>query len=359
MLKNKISARSEELREYLKSKAEAVGIRAQAFLEITTKCNFKCVHCYNRCSLKRKELTYDEICFVLDQLADMGTLLLRISGGEPFIRNDFWKIIEYARKKEFMVRINSNGSLITSEVARRLAGLAVSGVEITIYGMNEDTYKLVTNVKGAFGKVMQAIEQLKREGLLYLLKMALMRENFSQLAAFEKMEKSPYVQYEVFYEMLPRCDGCRAPIRHQLTFRQMKKFLEQYPEYCQPHFNSPPSPLAILCKTGGLDQVSINSAGDVMPCVYFTPIGKHMNIRNKPIAEILKKGHIFRLLKNFYRRNISECSRCDAARYCNICTKDFMLPNGKFFLSPIKNKCRIAWLKKSIYEKYQGIPKNA
>lgn len=356
MRKNKISVPSEKIRDCLMRKAEAVGIRAQAFLEITTKCNFKCIHCFNRCLLKRKELTYNEICSVLDQLAGMGALLLRISGGEAFIHNDFWKIIKYARKKEFIVRINSNGSLITSEIAQRLADLSISRVEISIYGMNEDTYKLVTNVSGAFRKVMQGIEHLKREWVTYRLKMILMRENLSQLADFKEMEKSLGVQQQVFYKINPRLDGCRTPIKYQLTFWQMKKFLKENPQYCQPAFNSFPSPSGMLCGTGR-HQVVINSVGDVMPCIYFSPFGRHLNIRNMPIVQILKKDPIFKRLKEFRFKNIPECLRCDVAGYCTICAKDFLLPNGKFFSSPIKNKCRIARLGKVIYEKYKGITK--
>jgi radical SAM protein with 4Fe4S-binding SPASM domain len=356
-IESTISVPADEVRDYLMSKAEAVGIRAQAFLEITTKCNFKCIHCFNACSLKRKELTYNEIRNVLDQLADIGCILLRISGGEPLIRNDFWKIIEYARRKEFMVRINSNGSLITCEIARRLVDLAISRVEISIYGMNEDTYKLVTNVRGAFGNVMHAIERIKKEGLPYRLKMILMRDNFSQLAAFKRLGKNLGVQHQVFFKINPRIDGCRVPINHQITFRQMKQFLEQHPQYCQPAFNSFPSPLGMLCETGGLHQVIINSTGDVMPCIYFSSIGKHMNIRNKSISEILKKDSIFRRLKDFRWKNIPECLRCDAAGYCFMCAKDFLLSSGRLRSSPIKKKCRIARLAKTIYGKYTDAPK--
>ncbi len=328
-----------------------MGIPIRAFLEITTKCNFRCVHCYYSRRLNRKDMIYSEICSVLDQLAEIGCLFLDISGGEPLVRADFWKIIAYAKKKEFAITLNTNGSLITPEVAKCLAGLFIHRVEMSIYGMDEDAYKLVTGIKGAFKKVIRAVEWLRSERIPLRLKMVLMRENFSQLEAFERMVKKMDVEHAISWGIHPRLDKCRAPLRHNLTLPQLEKFLSGHPEYCQPELGSRPSPLRMLCGTGSFDLVCINSLGEVIPSLYLSPVGKHMNIRNNTLTKILKKDLLFRRLKDTCWQDIPKCMDCKAVLYCSLCPAAFALTTGKLISSPLKTICRIAWMKKRIYER--------
>lgn len=335
----------------LEGKAESAGVPIRAFLEISSKCNFRCLHCYYSPALKRREMTYAEICSVLNQLADIGSLFLDISGGEPLMRADFWKIIEYARKREFAITLNTNGSLVSRQAARRLAGLFIHRVEMSIYGMDEDSYKSVTQVKGAFKRVIEAVEWLKREGIPLGLKMVLMRENFSQLKAFKRMAKKMDVEQTISWGIHRRLDACPAPLRHQPSVSQIKEFLTRHPEYCKPELDSAPSPLRMLCGTGSFDLVCINSSGEVMPCLYLSSAGRHMNILNKPLAEILKKDLLFQRLKNLRWQDIPQCLHCKAALYCSLCPANFALNTGRLISSPIRRICRITWLKKRIDER--------
>ena len=75
---------------YLSRITYPLRIPLKCYFEITQWCNLYCVHCYMNRTNKRKDMTYEEICSALDQLADIGTLDLHISGGEPLVRKDFY-----------------------------------------------------------------------------------------------------------------------------------------------------------------------------------------------------------------------------------------------------------------------------
>lgn len=353
MLKrHKFETINELLRYLAVYKAGRLGIPLYAYLEITNRCNFRCVHCYCPLSSKRKEMTYSEVCLVLDQLADIGSLFLYISGGEPFIRPDFWKILEYARKKEFAIILNTNGSMITRDVAQRLADLIIFKVDMSIYGMSEYSYKTVTRVSGIFKKIVRGLELLKEKGIRVFVKIVLMRDNFYQLEAFEKFLKKMGIEYKINWVLHPRLDRCRSPLIHNLTKSQMEKFLRSHPEHHKPLWNSKPSLSVIMCGHASVPSfVCINAYGEVMPCLLLTTLaGKHANIRERLIVEILKKDPLFLRIRSFRWQNMPQCLNCKALLYCAPCPADFVLAKGELTDTVPKTMCRRAWIRKRIHE---------
>ena len=88
----------------MNQKATASGIPLSAHMDITWKCNERCVHCYLEHEGK-DEMSTAEIKDAIRQLADCGTFFLSISGGEPMLRRDCFEILEYARSLRFNVKL--------------------------------------------------------------------------------------------------------------------------------------------------------------------------------------------------------------------------------------------------------------
>ena len=73
-------------------------------IELTERCNLKCVHCYinqspDNIKLSKREMSKNEIFNILDQIVDAGCLWILLTGGEPLLRHDFLDIYTYAKKK--------------------------------------------------------------------------------------------------------------------------------------------------------------------------------------------------------------------------------------------------------------------
>ena len=73
------------------AKALSLGIPLGAQLDLTYRCNERCVHCYLDHE-DHGELTFAEITGLLDQMAGAGVFFLTISGGEIFLRPDLFEI---------------------------------------------------------------------------------------------------------------------------------------------------------------------------------------------------------------------------------------------------------------------------
>lgn len=84
---------------------------------ITGKCNFKCRHCFLDAPIERiPSLSFNEIEKILDMLVECGIFHLKITGGEPLIRNDFWDIVDHAQNNGIVIdEIYTNGYLVNEE----------------------------------------------------------------------------------------------------------------------------------------------------------------------------------------------------------------------------------------------------
>ena len=81
-------------------------------IEITRRCNNRCVHCYNNLlindqAVRNSELSYDEHCRILDEITAAGCLWLLFTGGEIFVRRDFLDIYAYAKQKGLLITLFS------------------------------------------------------------------------------------------------------------------------------------------------------------------------------------------------------------------------------------------------------------
>ncbi len=90
-------------------------------LDLTYRCNNNCRHCWLRIppqsSMRDKELASDDIKGIAEAARRMGCQQWCISGGEPMLRSDFVEIFDYISSRSLSYSLNTNGTLITPEIA--------------------------------------------------------------------------------------------------------------------------------------------------------------------------------------------------------------------------------------------------
>jgi radical SAM protein with 4Fe4S-binding SPASM domain len=169
-------------------------------LELTHRCNLRCVHCYlgsqNEIRRSRKgEMTIEEIKSVVDQLVDAGTLALTLSGGDPMVRKDFPEIYEYVVKQGLLVTVFCDGVLITDRIVELFKRYPPRKVEVTLYGATASTYERATQVRGSFKRCLRGIDKLEKNGIRYVLKTVLLKINQHELAAMRAVAKRRGVNF--------------------------------------------------------------------------------------------------------------------------------------------------------------------
>src|ERR1700746_3189133 len=99
------------LLQELTAKALASNVPLSVQLDLTYRGNERCVHCYLDHE-DHGEMTTAEIKHLLKEMAEAGVFILTLSGGEIFMRKDFFEILEYARALTFCIKLKTNAVLI-------------------------------------------------------------------------------------------------------------------------------------------------------------------------------------------------------------------------------------------------------
>jgi len=119
-------------------------------LSITDVCNFKCGYCLPNGyqpdkSDNRKFLHLNEIKRLAKGLSDLGVCKIRLTGGEPTVRKDFFEIVKVLKNESGIrkVVITTNGYHLDQK-AKALVDSGLNGINISIDSLNRETFKNVT-----------------------------------------------------------------------------------------------------------------------------------------------------------------------------------------------------------------------
>ena len=185
----------DSLMQLIALKAERRRVPLNVHFELTYRCNEQCIHCFcvvphgQEEEAKKRELTYDEITRVLDDLAEMGGLHLTLSGGEVLVRRDFFDIAAYAEERGFVLRIFTNGIGLTRERIERIAALEPLTVELSIFSADPAVHDGITRVPGSFDRLIRNVHRLKAHGLRVYLKTVVMKPNIADLLKLRELGK--------------------------------------------------------------------------------------------------------------------------------------------------------------------------
>lgn len=138
---------------------------------ITDRCNWNCKHCYQKGEYLENEAGIEDLIHILDNFTNALKIwgirgLINITGGEPFIRNDFFQLLEKIYERRDVIErigILTNGSLITKQIAKRLKDFEVQMVQVSLEGMKNINDKI--RGKDSFEKIINSAKILVDEGI--------------------------------------------------------------------------------------------------------------------------------------------------------------------------------------------------
>ena len=160
-------------------------------LEITARCNNNCRHCYINLpaddeKAQENELSFNEIKKIIDEAVSLGALWCLITGGEPLLRKDFFDIYLYLKKKGLLVSVFTNGTLITRKHMEFFKKYPPRDIEITVYGVTQETYERITRVPGSFNAFMNGLNLLLEQGIKVRFKTMALRSNINELSEISR-----------------------------------------------------------------------------------------------------------------------------------------------------------------------------
>lgn len=309
-------------------------------LHLTERCNLRCRHCYQT-ENRPAEMSLPEIKSLIEEVSEMledwkeayGVALsssFNVTGGEPFLRQDIFKILEELRSREFNVYILSNGTLINREKAAALAELGVKGVQISIEG----TEQIHDYIRGAdsFSSSLKGIRNLLDAGLEVTLNTTLSSMNADCFMDVIELASSLGAQRLGFSRLVPSGSGEKLMGRmlgkeavkdlYDKIFLQKIKGLQiatgdpVASQFRNPSAEDVENPVPSGGCAAGVAGLTILPDGTVTPCRRMpVPIG---NVRRDSLREIWATSEVLNALRNksLYQGKCGECTRWSACRGC-------------------------------------------
>lgn len=254
-----------------------------AHLELTYRCNWRCVFCYNPRHHDLERLSGEEWTAVLDDLRELGTLTVTLTGGEPMTHPEFFEIARAARARAFALRIFTNGSLVTDSAADEIAALYPLGVEMSLHGATADVHDRATGTSGSFDRMIEGLGRLRKRAVPLVLKAPLTRLNEHQLAEMMALVEGMGIPFQIDGTITPKDDGDPSPLAYSASTGAIRRMLELA--------RGTPKLEPVERQHGGANcglgriTVAVDPEGNVFPCLQWrhTSLG---NVRETRLAEM-------------------------------------------------------------------------
>lgn len=178
-------------------------------LELTARCNNNCRHCYinlpaNDRKAKKREISLFDIKKIIDQSVSFGAFWCLLTGGEPLLREDFFEIYLYLKKKGFLVEVFTNAILINNDHINLFKKYPPRDVEVTVYGVTKQTYEQVTRIPGSFAGFMRGLNLLLKNNIKVRFKTMALSSNVKELpeiARFCRQRTKDHFRFDPFLHL--------------------------------------------------------------------------------------------------------------------------------------------------------------
>ena len=311
------------LLEEMTEKALARNVPLSVQVDLTYRCNERCVHCYLDHD-DHGEMTTAEIKHLLDEMADAGVFILTLSGGEIFVRKDFFEILEYARRKLlFCVKLKTNAILIHEREAARIRELGVESIQISIYSHRPEVHDAITLVPGSLKRSLDGVRFLKSQGLRVVLANVLMVQNAQDYRGVRALAEELGVECTLDPTITPMMDGDRGVLSlgvGQNTLHEVfrdEDLVGDVDEFCAIAAPADDSVLGSLPCSAGHTSCYVSPYGDVFPCVQFPlPTG---NVRQRRFIDIWRHSDEMNDVRSIRLKDLTTCTSCTHMSSCSRC----------------------------------------
>jgi AdoMet-dependent heme synthase len=304
------------------AKALKLNIPLSVQLDLTYRCNERCIHCYLDHD-DHGEMNTAEIKGLLDQMADAGVFFLTISGGEIMMRKDFFEILEHAHARTFSIKLKTNGVLIRKKEAERIRALGVESVQISVYSHRAEVHDAITKMPGSFRQTIEAVRLLRTVGLHVTMANVLMVQNAQDYPGVRALANELGAQCTLDPTITPMMDGDRSILELNVDKAALREVFRDIAlvgnveEFCAPPQGVDEDALDMLPCSAGHTACYVSPYGDVYPCVQFPlPSG---NVRRTKFVDIWRDSPQLKEVRSITLRDMPSCSQCTHGATCTRC----------------------------------------
>jgi radical SAM protein with 4Fe4S-binding SPASM domain len=330
-------------------------------IELTERCNSDCLHCSVNlpaadAGARAREWSAAAWKDMLSQAACMGLLVVRLTGGEPLLRDDFEEIYIHARKLGLRVMLFTNATLVTPRLARLLARVPpLEAVEVSVYGMTAETCEAVTRAPGSFEACRRGLGLLREHGVPFIVKGAVLPPTRHEMDAFEAWAAGlgglpGRPSFALLFDLRSRRDGRKSGLIAGLRIggedfvriarRRGDEAVDEWREFCG-RSSGPRGDRLFICQPSG-GSAAVDPYGRFQHClglrhpdaVYDLAAGS----LREAVTEFLPQLRATRSTDPAY---VERCGRCFLKDLCGQCPAKSWAEHGTLD-TPVEYFCGVA-----------------
>lgn len=293
-------------------------------IEIASKCNERCVHCYIPHEEKNSYIEPDLFFRILEEGRSLNIINVTLSGGEPLMHKDFLKFLKRSRELDLSVNVLSNLTLLTNEHVSEMMKNPLLSVQTSLYAMDPEVHDSITGFKGSFAKTMNSLQSLLSAGIPIQISCPVMKQNkdgFIDVIRWGREHQIGVVSEPVIFATY---DGTCSNLANRLTLKEVaevidKQLPEGYAEAIREAANekeqlSADHPICSVCRY----NFCVSAEGNVFPCAGWQS-NIIANLNGHTVKEIWENSEKIRDLRNITRNNFPQCVNCEDRGYCTVC----------------------------------------
>ena len=327
--------------------------------EITRNCNLNCVHCRAAATLVPYDGELDTMACMrlVDQIAEVGNPIVILTGGEPLLRDDIFKVAAHGTAKGLRMVMAPNGTLITETSARQMAQSGIKRISVSIDGATAEVHDAFRKVKGSFAAALWGARLVKDAGIDFQINTTITQANLDQIPQIQELAVELGAVAHHIFLLVPTGRG-KYLIDQEITAQEYESTLNwfydqrdetpmQLKATCAPHYyrilrqRAKADGKQVTFQTHGLDAVTrgclggtgfcfISHRGIVQPCGFLDV--NSGDVTQASFADIWKNSKVFNDLRNFKALK-GKCGACEYKAVCGGCrarayeaTGDYMAP---------------------------------
>lgn len=342
------------LDNYLKLNPQLISFQ----IEITSRCNERCIHCYIPHENKKSDIEPELFYNILNQCKKMGVMDITLSGGEPMLHPNFLSFLHEAKINDFSVTVLSNLTFLTEEIISEMKSICLSGVQVSLYSMDPIIHDTITKVPGSFEKTKQAIKKLLENNIPVQISCPTMKQNKDSYPEVAKWAIQHGMRIYTDCVLMARYDHTIDNLDNRMSLIDMKKVLNDIIEHDTSYqkliketdFNNIDykySPEDIICSVGIMSLCMVSN-GNIFPCAGWQSYICG-NVKNDSLKSIWEHSPKLKYLRNLRKKDLKDCVDCSNQKFCSVCMVRNANENADG--NPLKinkNFCKIAELNKNI-----------